>query len=101
MQTARVPGFTPTSSGFKFNNSFPAGIPVVNITIPGTAQVGVPVTIPIGDASNGVCGGVGDAPPAPFPPQPRPRVPPGTPTPPGGPAPTKLILPPLPGSLGL
>jgi hypothetical protein len=52
MESARVPGFLPSTSGFKFPNSFPPGIPIVKITIP---LIG---TIPIGDASNGVCGGM-------------------------------------------
>ncbi len=52
MESARVPGFLPSASGFRFANSFPPGIPVVTIAIPGLGSV------PIGDASNGVCGGM-------------------------------------------
>jgi hypothetical protein len=52
MQTARVAGFLPSTSGFRFANSFPPGIPVITITIPPLG------TISLGDASNGVCGGM-------------------------------------------
>jgi hypothetical protein len=74
MESARVPGFTPSSSGFRFNNTFPAGIPVVNIPMPGLALAGAPVTIPVGDASNRVCGGMVDAALDLFLAQPRLRV---------------------------
>jgi hypothetical protein len=47
-----VPGFLPSSSGLHFTNSFPSGIPLLYINVLG-AQ------IPIGDASNGLCGGMG------------------------------------------
>jgi hypothetical protein len=46
-----VPGFLPSSSGFRFANSFPK-VPVRHIGIPGV------LSIPIGDASNGLCGGM-------------------------------------------
>jgi hypothetical protein len=45
-----VPNFLPSASGFHFSNSFPA---VPHFTI----AVG-PVNVPIGDASNGLCGGM-------------------------------------------
>lgn len=44
-------GFLPSSNGFRFPNSFPR-VPVRRIGIPGV------VSIPIGDASNGLCGGM-------------------------------------------
>jgi hypothetical protein len=44
-------GFSPSTSGFQFPNSFPH-VPVRHIGIPGV------VSIPIGDASNGLCGGM-------------------------------------------
>jgi hypothetical protein len=46
-----VDGFTPSTSGFRFPNSFPK-VPVRHIGIPGV------VSVPIGDASNGLCGGM-------------------------------------------
>jgi hypothetical protein len=46
-----VDGFTPSASGFRFPNSFPH-VPVRQIGIPGV------VSVPIGDASNGLCGGM-------------------------------------------
>ena len=46
-----VPGFLPSTSGFRFANSFPH-VPVRRIGIPGV------VSLPIGDASNGLCGGM-------------------------------------------
>lgn len=46
-----VPGFLPSSNGFGFPNRFPR-VPVRRIGIPGV------VSIPIGDASNGLCGGM-------------------------------------------
>ncbi len=51
MTSRVVPGFLPSTSGFRFSNSFPR-VPVRNIGIPGV------ITIPIGDASNGLCGGM-------------------------------------------
>jgi hypothetical protein len=49
-QSARVAGFRPSKSGFKFANSF-ASVPYTPINIGGTL-------VPIGDASNGMCGGM-------------------------------------------
>jgi hypothetical protein len=46
-----VDGFTPSTSGFHFANSGWPHVPVMNI------KVG-PVSIPIGDAANGLCGGM-------------------------------------------
>ena len=46
-----IDGFTPTASGFRFPNAFPH-VPVRSIGIPGV------VSLPIGDASNGLCGGM-------------------------------------------
>lgn len=46
---SRVPGFKPSVSGFRFANSF-APLPY-NINVAGT-------NVPIGDASNGMCGGM-------------------------------------------
>jgi hypothetical protein len=46
-----VPGFLPSTSGFRFPNAFPH-VPVRRIGIPGV------VSIPIGNASNGLCGGM-------------------------------------------
>ena len=46
-----VPGFTPSINGLHFVNSFPSE-PVVNVTVPLFG------TIPIGDASGGLCGGM-------------------------------------------
>ncbi len=45
-----VPGFRPATSGFHFSNSFPS-VPLLTIDILGQQ-------IPIGDASNGLCGGM-------------------------------------------
>jgi hypothetical protein len=87
MESARVPGFTPSTSGFRFSNSFPAGIPVVTIPIPGTGA-----TIPLGDASNGVCGGMVYGALDLFLAQPRLRVPPDTTPPAGGTPLTNYIL---------
>jgi hypothetical protein len=46
-----VPGFVPSKAGFRFANSFPR-VPVRRIGVPGV------LSIPIGDASNGLCGGM-------------------------------------------
>jgi hypothetical protein len=46
-----VPGFLPSTSGFRFANDFPH-VPVRYVGIPGL------IRIPIGDASNGLCGGM-------------------------------------------
>lgn len=51
MTTRMVPGFLPSTSGFAFSNAFPH-VPVRRIGIPGV------VSVPIGDASNGLCGGM-------------------------------------------
>lgn len=51
MATRMVPGFLPSTSGFRFRNSFPK-VPLRWIGIPGV------VRMPIGDASNGLCGGM-------------------------------------------
>lgn len=52
MQSARVPGFLPSASAFRFVNSFPAGCPDVTIPLPGLG------TVTVGDASAGVCNGM-------------------------------------------
>jgi len=49
--SSRVPGFLPSSAGFRFPNSFPR-VPIRRIGVPGV------VSIPIGDASDGLCGGM-------------------------------------------
>jgi hypothetical protein len=46
-----VPGFLPSATGLHFPNSFPH-VPVRRIGIPGL------ISVPIGDASNGLCGGM-------------------------------------------
>ena len=46
----RVPGFAPSTSGFHFRNSF-TSVPLLTINVLGQ-------NIPIGDASNGMCGGM-------------------------------------------
>jgi hypothetical protein len=51
MKSKSVPGFLPSTSGFRFSNYFPE-VPVKQIWLP---LVG---TIPIGDASGGLCGGM-------------------------------------------
>jgi hypothetical protein len=53
MPSGHVDGFLPSSSGMKFTNRFPTGIPIVSIPLPGIDR-----SIPIGDAANGVCGGM-------------------------------------------
>ncbi len=45
-----VPGFAPSTSGFHFINSFPS-VPLLTLNVLGQS-------IPIGDASNGLCGGM-------------------------------------------
>lgn len=45
-----VPNFTPSLSGFNFANSF-SSVPLLTISVG-------PVQVPIGDASNGLCGGM-------------------------------------------
>lgn len=49
--SATVPGFLPSTSAFRFTNSFPKQ-PVLRIPVPGLGAV------PIGDASRGLCGGM-------------------------------------------
>jgi hypothetical protein len=49
--TRAVPGFLPSTSGLHFPNHF-ARVPVRYLGVPGL------VRIPIGDASNGMCGGM-------------------------------------------
>ena len=51
MAEVLVPGFLPSKAGFRFPNRFPK-VPVRRIGIPGVVEV------PIGDASNGLCGGM-------------------------------------------
>jgi len=51
MPANSVPGFLPSAAGFRFSNSFPR-IPLRRIGIPGI------LSVPIGDASNGLCGGM-------------------------------------------
>jgi hypothetical protein len=51
METRAVAGFLPSTSGFAFANSFPH-LPLRRIGIPGIVSLG------IGDASNGLCGGM-------------------------------------------
>jgi hypothetical protein len=46
-----VPGFKPGTSAFHFPNQFPRG-PVLSLPVPGLGR------IPIGDAANGLCGGM-------------------------------------------
>lgn len=51
METRTVAGFVPSTSGFAFANSFPH-LPLRRIGVPGVLSLG------IGDASNGLCGGM-------------------------------------------
>jgi hypothetical protein len=51
MTMRAVPGFLPSTSAFAFANAFPK-MPVRHIGIPRV------VSVPIGDASNGLCGGM-------------------------------------------
>lgn len=51
MAEGTVEGFLPSTSGFSFANAFPH-VPVRRIGIPGV------ISLPIGDASNGLCGGM-------------------------------------------
>lgn len=46
-----VPNFVPSVNGLHFTNSWP-NEPVINVNVPGLG------TVPIGDASNGLCGGM-------------------------------------------
>jgi hypothetical protein len=52
MASGRVSGFLPSTSGMRFTNRLPTGIPIVTIPLP------IGRSIPVGDASNGVCGGM-------------------------------------------
>lgn len=49
--SVRVPGFTPSVNGLHFINSFPSE-PTLSYDLPGIGQIS------IGDASNGLCGGM-------------------------------------------
>lgn len=49
--SVRVPGFVPSVNGLQFTNSFPP-MPALRIPLPGLGS------LPVGDASNGVCGGM-------------------------------------------
>ena len=51
MIKVEVPGFLPSSSGFRFANTFPH-VPVRRIGVPGV------LSVEIGDAANGLCGGM-------------------------------------------
>ena len=53
MASRQVAGFLPSTSGMHFTNRFPSGIPIVEIELPGLGR-----SVPIGNASNGVCGGM-------------------------------------------
>jgi hypothetical protein len=52
MQSARVPHFKPSVNGFRFPNDFEPG-PLATISI-----ATLPNPVPLGDASNGLCGGM-------------------------------------------
>ncbi len=51
LQSVRVLGFNPTTSGLHFTNSWPHGIPDYTFSVLGQ-------TVKLGDASNGLCGGM-------------------------------------------
>jgi hypothetical protein len=51
MTSVRVPGFRPSTRGLHFPNAFPH-VPNLEIDLPGGT------TVPIGDAANGLCGGM-------------------------------------------
>ena len=51
MTSVRVPGFLPSTRGLHFPNAFPH-VPNLEIDLPGGT------TIPVGDAANGLCGGM-------------------------------------------
>jgi hypothetical protein len=86
MTSGRVDGFLPSTSGMRFTNHFPTGIAIVRIPLPGIGQ-----SIPIGDAANGVCGGMVYAALDLFLAQPRLR-PPETTSPPAGETPLTTYL---------
>jgi hypothetical protein len=50
MQSVRIPGFSPNAFGFRFANDFPK-VPVIKLPVPG-------MDLGLGDASNGLCGGM-------------------------------------------
>ncbi len=50
MATVNVPDFLPSANGLRFANDFPK-VPLIQIPVPGT-------TIRLGDASDGLCGGM-------------------------------------------
>jgi len=77
MTSGHVEGFLPSTSGMKFTNRFPRGVPIVSIALP------IGRSIPIGDASNGVCGGMVYAALDLFLAKPRLRVPDATTVPDG------------------
>jgi hypothetical protein len=51
MPSVRVPGFLPSTRGLHFPNAFPH-VPNFELELPGG------VTVPVGDAANGLCGGM-------------------------------------------
>jgi hypothetical protein len=51
MTSVRVPGFLPSTRGLHFPNAFPH-VPNFEIDLPGG------LTVPVGDAANGLCGGM-------------------------------------------
>src|SRR5919202_1471683 len=51
MATGAVNGFAPSSNGLGFDNAFPHE-PVLRVTVPGYG------TVTLGDAHNGLCGGM-------------------------------------------
>jgi hypothetical protein len=79
--------FLPSTSGLKFANSFPDGVPVLRLPIPWLG-----VSIPIGDASHGVCGGMVYAALDLFLAQPRLEAPPDRLPPPAGSPVTQFVL---------
>ncbi len=74
--TVRIGDFLPSRHGFRFSNDFPCG-PVVTLRLPG-------LTLPFGDASQGLCGGMAFAARDYFDQQ-RPIPKPDTPPAPGSP----------------
>ena len=51
MSSVRVPEFRPSTRGLHFANAFPH-VPTFDIDLPGG------LTIPVGDAADGLCGGM-------------------------------------------
>jgi hypothetical protein len=82
-----ITDFLPSTSGLKFANSFPEGVPVLRLPIPWLG-----VSIPIGDASHGVCGGMVYAALDLFLAQPRLKVPPDRIPPPADSPITQYVL---------